>query len=291
MWDLPVRIPAGVNEKQNMKRILTFTAALLFSAAMYAQSQEVRFFSHRGGRMENDENTLSAFEASYADGYRGFETDVRLTADGQLVILHDTSLDRTTDSSGQVELMTAEQIRRTRTKAGNPVLFLDELLAWLKAKGDIEYIEFELKTSPKELYPDDRLHELCDKLYAAITPLIPEGATWLITSGDYRGLRYIQQKYPDAQMLLITGKPVNDETIDLCKSMGIYRLGATMSGTCRKAVEKAHQEGILVSLWPGKSPEDAVLGAYLGADFLCTDVPHAVKTFISLKTPWIKAEY
>lgn len=92
-------------------------------------------------------------------------------------------------------------------------------------------------------------------------------------------------------MLLITGKPVNDETIALCKAIGINRLGATMDGTSRKAVEKAHKEGLMISLWPGKSPEDAVLGTYLGADFLCTDVPHSVKTFISLKTPWIKARY
>lgn len=274
-----------------MKRIVLSAVAVLLSATMLAQEQEVRFFAHRGGRMENDENTLVAFEKSYADGYRGFETDVRLTADGELVILHDTSLDRTTDASGQVELMTAEQIRQVRTKGGNKVMFLDELLAWLKSKGDVTYVEFELKTRPLEVYPEERLHELCDKLYAAITPLIPEGATWLITSGDYRGLRYIQQKYPDAQMLLITGKPVNDETIDLCKAMGIKRLGATMDGTSRKAVAKAHKEGLLISLWPGNSPEDAVLGTYLGADYLCTDVPLAVKTFISCQTPWIKARY
>lgn len=274
-----------------MKRFITLTILALLSLSAFAQKQEVRFFSHRGGRMENDENTLPAFEKSYYFGYRGFETDVRLTADGQLVILHDSSLERTSDGVGKVEEMTADQIRAVRTKAGNRILFLDELLEWLKSKGDVDYVEFELKTKPLDLYPEEKLHEICDKLYAAITPAKPDGATWLITSGDYRGLRYIQQKYPDAEMLLITGKPVSDETIDLCKSLGITRLGATIDGTSRKAVAKAHKEGLIVSLWPGNSPEDAVLGVYLGADYLCTDVPAAVKDYLTLEMPWIKAKY
>ncbi|NLF86295.1 MAG: glycerophosphodiester phosphodiesterase, partial [Lentisphaerae bacterium] len=47
--------------------------------------------AHRGGRSEFDENTLSAFQASYAAGLRGFETDVRMCKDGALVIMHDAS--------------------------------------------------------------------------------------------------------------------------------------------------------------------------------------------------------
>ena len=119
----------------------------------------------------------------------------------------------------------------------------------------------------------------------------PSGATYLFTSGDYRGLRYLQQKYPGVQMLLITGKPCNDETIALCKAMGIDRLGATMDGTSRAAVKKAHEQGLIVSLWPGQSVADAMLGIYLGADFLCTDIPVEVKEYMTAKAPWVKAMY
>ena len=94
-----------------MKKLF-IAAALLIAGAAYAQEQSVRVFSHRGGRKEFDENTLSAFEASYKAGYRGYETDVRLTKDSVLVILHDSNLLRTTDMEGVVENMTAEEIRR-----------------------------------------------------------------------------------------------------------------------------------------------------------------------------------
>jgi len=278
-----------------MKRILLALSVLsLISSFASAQTtgapeQYVRFFSHRGGRLEFDENTLSAFESSYQAGYRGYETDVRMTKDGKLVILHDSNLERTTDGEGVVEEMTAEQILKYNTKGGHKVMFLDELMDWIDSKGDITYVEFEMKTRSLELYPQERLMEFCEKLYGRVMRNKPVGASYLFTSGDYRGLRYLQQAHPGVDMLVITGKPCNDETIALCKALGINRLGATIDGTSRQAVANAHKEGIIVSLWPGSNPSDAVLGAYLGADYLCTDVPVAVKKDISEKFPWIKA--
>lgn len=275
----------------NTKKATLLLAALIMAATAIAQDQQVRFFSHRGGRMEFDENTIPAFEASYKAGYRGYETDIRMTKDGKLVILHDSNLTRTTDTEGVVEQMTEAQIRKARTKKGNRVMFLDELMDWLDSKGDVTYVEFELKTTPVDLYPEERLREYCDKLYERVMRNKPEGATYLFTSGDYRGLRYLQQKHPGVQMLLITGKPCNDETIALCKAMGIDRLGATMDGTSRAAVKKAHEQGLIVSLWPGQSTADAMLGVYLGADFLCTDIPVEVKGFMAAKAPWVNAVY
>lgn len=275
----------------NMKRHLLVLAAVLMAVSAFAQDQQVRFFSHRGGRMEYDENTISAFEASYKAGYRGYETDIRMTKDGKLVILHDSNLTRTTDTEGVVEQMTEAQIRKAYTKKGHKVMFLDELMDWLDSKGDVTYVEFELKTNPIELYPEDRLREYCDKLYERVMRNKPAGATYLFTSSDYRGLRYLQQKHPGVGMLLITGKPCNDETIALCKAMGINRLGATMDGTSRAAVKKAHEQGLIVSLWPGQSTADAMLGVYLSADFLCTDIPVEVMNFMKTKAPWVKAVF
>jgi len=274
-----------------MKKYLSTLIWALMAVSAFAQEQQVRFFSHRGGRMEFDENTIPAFESSYKAGYRGYETDIRMTADGKLVILHDSNLKRTTDTEGVVEEMTEAQIRKARTKKGNKVMFLDELMDWLDSKGDVTYVEFELKTSPVDLYPEERLREYCDKLYERVMRNKPAVATYLFTSGDYRGLRYLQQKHPGVQMLLITGKPCNEETIALCKAMGIDRLGATMDGTSRAAVKKAHEQGLIVSLWPGQSVADAMLGIYLGADFLCTDIPVEVKEYMTAKAPWVKAMY
>lgn len=276
--------------KKLFQRPLLVAFAVCSIARAGAQEQEIRVFSHRGGRLEHDENTLSAFQASYDAGYRGFETDIRMTRDGALVILHDSSLERTTDGKGSVEEKTEAEIRRLATKQGNSVMFLDELLDWLADKEGL-YVEFELKTSPLEFYPEERLREYCDKLYKAVKSKQPADAEYLFTSSDYRGLRYLQANYPGVDLLLISSKPCNDETIALCKAMGISRLGATMDGTSRQAVAKAHKEGLTVSLWPGYTVEDFMLGAYLGCDYMCTDIPVKVKKWAAENAPWIKVKY
>ena len=270
--------------------IYVIVLILSFGSHLFAQTQEIRVFSHRGGRLEHDENTIQAFQASYEAGYHGFETDIRMTKDGELVILHDSTLERTSNGQGAVEEHTADEIRKLKTKGGNDILFLDELLDFLQDKPGL-YVEFELKSNPVSLYPEDRLAEYCDKLYHAVMKKRPEDAVYVFTSGDYRGLRYLQSHYAGVDLLMITGKPCNDETIALCKSLGIKRLGATMNGTSRESVQKAHKEGLIVSLWPGLSINDFMLGAYLGCDYMCTDIPIEVKQWITEKTPWLKVKF
>ena len=274
-------------------KTIRLIAAILFAAVaaeVSAQDQEIRAYSHRGGRFEYDENTISAFQASYDAGYRGFEIDIRMTGDGALVITHDSTLERTTNGSGVVEEKTEAELRRLLTKQGNPLPFLGEVLDFLQGKEGL-YVEFEMKTKPEELYPEERLHAYCDKLYREVMAAKPAGATFVFTSNDYRGLRYLQIKYPDADLLLITTKPCNDETIDLCKTLGIKRLGATMDGTSRKAVQRAHKEGLIVSLWPGYTVADFMLGAYLGSDYMCTDIPVELKTWLAENAPWLNVKY
>ena len=252
--------------------------------------QQVRVFSHRGGRMEHDENTLPAFEASWRGGYTGFETDVRVTRDGELIITHDSKLERTTNGTGAVEEKTLAELQGLRTKQGNHMLTLDELLAFLKGKKGL-YVEFEMKTTPASLYPDSVLERYVDKLYAKVSAAQPVDALFLFTSSDERALRLMQQRHPDAQLLFITSKPVCRETIERCVALGIPRIGAKMEGTSREAVALAHKQGLTVSLWPGKSVADFMLGVFLGADYLCTDVPLAQKRWQQRNARYLNVKY
>ena len=69
-------------------------------------------FSHRGGRLRWPENTLLAFRQSAELGYRYFETDLHLSADGVLMVFHDDTLDRITDGSGPIGDYTASELKR-----------------------------------------------------------------------------------------------------------------------------------------------------------------------------------
>jgi glycerophosphoryl diester phosphodiesterase len=69
-------------------------------------------FAHRGGSRLRPENTLAAFEHALALGVDGLELDVRLSRDGEVVVIHDAALDRTTDTSGMVADRTARELER-----------------------------------------------------------------------------------------------------------------------------------------------------------------------------------
>ncbi|WP_273846456.1 glycerophosphodiester phosphodiesterase [Rubrobacter calidifluminis] len=68
--------------------------------------------AHRGASARAPENTLEAFQAGLEDGAGGLELDLRLTSDGCVVVMHDATVDRTTDGSGPVRGMTLERLRR-----------------------------------------------------------------------------------------------------------------------------------------------------------------------------------
>ena len=85
--------------------------------------------AHRGasGRGLAPENTLAAFEKALSIGVDMLEIDVRVTGDGQLIVLHDPSLDRTTDREGIVREMVLEEIRQADAGDGERVPILREV--------------------------------------------------------------------------------------------------------------------------------------------------------------------
>jgi len=68
-------------------------------------------FAHRGASAHAPENTLAAFEMAIAQGADGIELDVKLSADGQVVVIHDPIVDRTTGAHGRVKDMTLDELR------------------------------------------------------------------------------------------------------------------------------------------------------------------------------------
>lgn len=237
-----------------------------------------RILAHRGGRAEQEENTLSAFQATYAAGCHGYETDVHFDADKDFVIMHDYSLERMTDGSGKIEESTTEYIKGLQTKCGNPVLFLDDLLDFFQGCETL-YVEWEMKTNV-ETYPEELLDEYCERLYPTVMGKKPVDALYVFSSFDERPLLKIKQAHPETEVMLITGNPLTKELVDHCISLGIHRCACRLDGTLRDAVKYAHTNDMKVNLWPGEKVEDTGLAYFLGADYLCTDIPSEVMEYI-----------
>ncbi|AXF55959.1 glycerophosphodiester phosphodiesterase [Salicibibacter kimchii] len=70
-----------------------------------------KIFGHRGAKGSYPENTLIGFQKAIDEGVDGLEIDVHMTADGEIVVIHDERLDRTTDGDGYVKDLTLEEIK------------------------------------------------------------------------------------------------------------------------------------------------------------------------------------
>jgi len=116
------------------------------------------FAAHRGGAALWPENSLLAFRNALALGADFLELDVHLSRDGEVMVIHDATLDRTTDGSGPVREHTAAELRALHLKDGGgaptaePVPTLDEVVA-LAAAGQRQML-LEIKTDDrKRRYP------------------------------------------------------------------------------------------------------------------------------------------
>jgi glycerophosphoryl diester phosphodiesterase len=114
-------------------------------------------FAHRGYSAMNPENTMKAFQEAEKAGADGLELDVQMTKDGELVVIHDEKVDRTTDGTGYVKDLTYQEIRKL--DAGhkfknwfqkNQIPSLTEVLEWLTTNRLLCNIELKNGIFPYE---------------------------------------------------------------------------------------------------------------------------------------------
>lgn len=105
---------------------------------------------HRGAKGHAPENTLAGIERAAALGCRWVEFDVKLTADGEVILMHDDELDRTTDGEGPVAGKTLAEVRAldagrwfSADFTGERVPTLDEAMAMLSARGMSANVEIK----------------------------------------------------------------------------------------------------------------------------------------------------
>lgn len=108
--------------------------------------KDVLNIAHRGYSAMFDENTMIAFKKAIEYKADGIETDVQLSKDGVPVIIHDETLDRTTNGKGFVKDYTLAQLKEFKTTNGEEIPTLRELLD-LFSKSKMEVLNLELKNS------------------------------------------------------------------------------------------------------------------------------------------------
>jgi glycerophosphoryl diester phosphodiesterase len=238
--------------------------------------------AHRGGAIEHLENSLPAFGACVAMGYRYLETDVRVTADGVPIVFHDPTLDRVTDRTGRVDQLRWAELAAARIGGREPILRLDELLgAWPDVRFNLD-IKAAGVLAPlvRVLRRMDALGRVClgsfsDARVAAARRLL--GPT-VCTSLGPRGVAALRLSSYSPRAAGLVRIPAG------CAQVPLQLGGRALVD--ERFIAAAHARGLQVHVWTVDTEEEAAAVLDLGVDGVMTDRPAMLRDLLERRGQW-----
>jgi glycerophosphoryl diester phosphodiesterase len=212
---------------------------------------------HRGASGEAPENTLRAFALAAEQGADGVELDVQPTADGALVIMHDDTVDRTTNGRGRVADLTYAALAALDAGAGERAPTLEEALSL--ARGRL-FVDIEIKDPGVE----PSVAALVDRLGMA-----DEVA---ISSFHPASLAAMRAIAPRLRRWLLSGE-WSPDTLQAAIDLGAVGVAPRHRHIDAALVEAARARGLAVVAWTVNAPADIDRLLGLGLDALITDFP------------------
>ncbi len=226
-------------------------------------------YGHRGARGEAPENTLASFEACLKAGVSRCELDLQLSKDGQLMVIHDASLKRTTGLRGKVSQHTAKQLMNMDARHNTvpwPSICPIPTLEQLFSQCNFSHWQLEVKSTSSRR----AAHTI-----QAIAQLSARHAVQdkiIITSSSRTVLRAAQRLAPH----LARGLVAEYAWLNPIKAAQRYQcemLVLSWTLCTQQRLEKAQQTGLHVSVWTVNEPALMRRLAAYGADSLITDFP------------------
>jgi glycerophosphoryl diester phosphodiesterase len=226
--------------------------------------------AHRGASIEHPENTIEAFEAAIELGADAVEFDVRMTADGHAVVMHDPDVSRTTDGTGLVSEMMLAEIR----ELGVPTV--EDALRCLSGR---VAADIEIKNLPGE--PDftpDR-EPAVEATLAALDSVGFSGQV-IVSSFNPASIAHSRALRPDVPTGLLTEfGVVADEALARATAHGhpwVLPFVAQVLDAGENFADRVHAGGALLGVWIADDPDTASRLFELGADAVATNDPRAI---------------
>jgi len=216
---------------------------------------------HRGARAYEPENTLRSFAKAIELGVDAVEFDVRRTKDNEIVVIHDASVDRTTNGKGLVGELTLKQIKQLVTEKGEKIPTLEEAFDFLdkKVKVLVELKETGFENTVLQLI---KLKGLEDDVI--IVSFLEEalGKVRELNRTVMTGLIYSRHKNPVKAALELKANYL----------LPLYQFTHTAD------VQKAHKNGLKVIVWTMNTREEVLEYVKKGVDGIASDKPDVLKT-------------
>jgi glycerophosphoryl diester phosphodiesterase len=291
--------------KRNLWRLAFMVVAVLVVFALYrlltispphsTQFLETPYplnMAHRGGAALAPENTMLAFQNALALGADVLELDVRASRDGELVVIHDETVDRTTDGSGKVAEMTLAQLQAL--DAGYHYSPDNGYSFPYRGRGLKIPTLREVLTAFPEARVNIEIKQTTPPIEEAVAQLIEEMEAQdrvLVVSSDDGVIKRFRRRMPDVATGASTGEIQSFYLLQRLRLSAFYRPVANAlqvpdrSGEIQlitpRFVAAAHAQGMKVYVWTINTPDRMRELLQMGVDGIITDRPDLLHQVIA----------
>ncbi|NJQ06013.1 glycerophosphodiester phosphodiesterase [Streptomyces lonarensis] len=210
---------------------------------------------HRGLMGAEPENTLRSFRRAEKEGVDAVELDIHLSADGHLVVMHDTTVDRTTDGSGRVAELSLAEVRRLDAGLGEGVPLFEEAMTSVSTP-----VQAEIKdvAAARVLAASITRHGFQDRVR--------------VISFHDAALRETRALLPEIPIALVTGEST-PTAADRAVALGADMVSCEFPLLTPSVVRDCHAAGLAVISWTVNTPAELARARELGLDGVVTDEP------------------
>jgi len=230
--------------------------------------------AHRGASAYEPENTLPAFERAIEMGATQIELDVHLSRDGQLVVIHDPDLSRTTSGAGRVNELDLAEIRRFDAGHGAHVPTLAEVIDLVHGRVQL-YIELKGQQTPAAVVDTLRDKDFIDQVIAgSFYPWLPQKVKFLepaIRTSILVGWRDQQADFVSWALA------VEADYVHLCWENGSPTPHKLLSP---ELITSIRQRGLGIVLWHEERAEELRELVQLDVDGICTNTPDILTSIL-----------
>lgn len=246
-------------------RAIVLITILSFNTYQCAPPTHTLVIGHRGAGGHVAENTLPSIKKAMELGVDGIEIDIFQCASGELVVFHDSRLDRLTNAKGSIENVTLDSIRNIVVLGGYSIPTLDEVLDLIEGQ---VFLNIELKGSNTAILTDSILKIKFEKEVWNSDKII-------ISSFNWEELKIFYEVNKQIPIAILTNEDPLD-ALHIANQVGAYAINPNYKYLTAENVLKIQKKGFKVYPWTVNEKEAIKAMIAYGVEGIITDFPERV---------------
>jgi glycerophosphoryl diester phosphodiesterase len=251
----------------------------------YKNDDHPIIIAHRGGAKLAPENTLASFKNAIAIGADMIEIDVHFSKDSEIIVIHDKSLDRTTNGTGEIKALTLDEIKKYDAGSWFSEDYKNEKVPTLTEV--IQTINGQCKLLIEIKDGDEKYPGLEKKIVETVKEHNAE--PWVVVqSFNKNSILRIKEMYPDLITYYLLGRNFNDFYAELSEQVRTGQpvenkfdgIAPHYSALDTKKVDLLHKAGFDIFTFTVNKPADMQNVIELGVDGIITDSPDILKNIL-----------